>query len=157
MVHYEDDHEQVLGVVVVAEDFWVLLVDGAADRITLTNQIVDYDFLWDEKEGLLRRYVPISQQSDQLTMFPESHRVINRRILRTILFQPFVKVLIFVFILQPLRGLLINNRKRVSIMLLQLVCETAPCFLCLVVAIHVLVLEAEILFKYPQSIHKFEI
>lgn len=102
----------------IPENLRVLPVDGPANWITLADEVVDDELLRNEEEGLLRRDVPVGEQTDQLAMLAKGNWVVDCRILCAVLLQPSVKLDELLFLLQPLCDFSVDNRERVPVMLL---------------------------------------
>lgn len=81
------------------EYFGVLAVNWAADRISLTHLGVHNEFLWDEQESMLRRYISLGSEAHQLAVSTIHNWVLDRGILGAMLLQPLVKSHVLFFLL----------------------------------------------------------
>jgi hypothetical protein len=105
---------------VVLENLRMLFVDWAADRVPSADQLIDYHGLWYKQKSLLWRYILFCRQSDQLSILTKGNGVVNSRVLGPIFFKPFMKLNIFFLALKLQGNLLVDDGKRVDVLLLAL-------------------------------------
>ena len=102
----------------ILEYFRVLLINRTTHRVSRADNVIDNQLLRNKQKRFLRWYIFLRHQPHQLPMPAKRHRIINLRVLGTILLQPLFERLVFLLLLKFGSRLIIHNSQRIDVLLL---------------------------------------